>query len=65
MRAIDNLNAAVSEEKAIKKQLDQIQQRFEVGLSAITEVQEAQLAYDLSVQQRFVLKALFLMQGKS
>ena len=44
-----NLNAAVSEEKAIKKQLDQIQQRFEVGLSAITEVQEAQLAYDLSV----------------
>ena len=28
---------------------DRIQQRFEVGLSAITEVQEAQLAYDLSV----------------
>ena len=49
LRAIDNLNAAKSEEKAIKKQLDQIQQRFEVGLSAITEVQEAQLAYDLSV----------------
>ena len=49
MRAIDNLNAAISEEKAIKKQLDQIQQRFEVGLSAITEVQEAQLAYDLSL----------------
>ena len=38
-----------AEEKAIQKQLDQIQQRFEVGLSAITEVQEAQLAYDLSV----------------
>ena len=52
MRAIDNLNAAVSEEKAIKKQLDQIQQRFEVGLSAITEVQEAQLAYDLSVASK-------------
>ena len=39
LRAIDNLNAAESEEKAIKKQLDQIQQRYEVGLSAITEVQ--------------------------
>ena len=52
LRAIDNLNAAVSEEKAIKKQLDQIQQRFEVGLSAITEVQEAQLAYDLSVASK-------------
>ena len=48
LRAIDNLNAAISEEKAIKKQLDQAQQRFEVGLSAITEVQEAQLAFDLS-----------------
>ncbi|NCW10756.1 MAG: transporter [Proteobacteria bacterium] len=31
LRAIDNLNAAMSEEKAIKKQLDQAQQRYEVG----------------------------------
>jgi outer membrane protein len=52
LRAIDNLNAAKSEEKAIKKQLDQAQQRFEVGLSAITGVQEAQLAYDLSLASR-------------
>jgi outer membrane protein len=52
LRAIDNLNAAISEEKAIKKQLDQAQQRFEVGLSAITGVQEAQLAYDLSKASR-------------
>ena len=52
MRAVDNLNAAKSEEKAIKKQLDQAQQRFEVGLSAITGVQEAQLAYDLSLASR-------------
>ena len=49
LRAIDNLNATQSEERAIKKQLDQIHQRYEVGLSAITEVQEAQLAYDLSL----------------
>ena len=49
LRAIDNLNAAISEEKAIKQQLDQAKQRFEVGLSAITGVQEAQLAYDLSL----------------
>lgn len=49
LRAIDNLNAAISEEKAIKKQLDQTRQRYEVGLSAITEVQEAQLAYDVSL----------------
>ena len=52
LRAIDNLNAAISEEKAIKKQLDQAQQRFEVGLSAITGVQEAQLAFDLSKAAR-------------
>ena len=52
LRAIDNLNASISEEKAIKKQLDQAQQRYEVGLSAITGVQEAQLAYDLSKASR-------------
>ena len=52
LRAIDNLNAARSEEKAIKKQLDQTSQRYEVGLSAITEVQEAQLAFDLSMASR-------------
>jgi outer membrane protein len=52
LRAIDNLNAAISEEKAIKKQLDQAQQRFEVGLSAITGVQEAQLSFDLSKAAR-------------
>jgi len=56
LRAIDNLNAAVSEEKAIKKQLDQAKQRFEVGLSAITGVQEAQLAYDLSKASRINLE---------
>jgi len=52
LRAIDNLSAARSEEKAIKKQLDQIRQRYEVGLAAVTEVQEAQLAFDLSVASR-------------
>ncbi len=52
LRAIDNLSAARSEEKAIKKQLDQIKQRYEVGLAAITEVQEAQLAFDLSLASR-------------
>jgi outer membrane protein len=35
LRAIDNLSAARSEEKAIKKQLDQIRQRYEVGLAAV------------------------------
>ena len=56
LRAIDNLNASKSEEKAIKKQLDQSQQRYEVGLSAITEVQEAQLAFDLSMASRIKIE---------
>jgi len=49
LRSIDNLSAALSEEKAIQRQLEQTKQRYEVGLSAVTEVQEAQLAYDLSL----------------
>ena len=52
MRAIDKLSAARSAEKAIKKQLDQIRRRYEVGISAVTEVQEAQLAFDLRLAYR-------------
>ena len=54
------MNAAISEEKAIKKQLDQAQQRFEVGLSAITGVQEAQLAFDLSKASRINLSLIHI-----
>lgn len=42
----DNLKFAISEFHAIKKQLEQAQQRFDVGLIAITDVYEAQAAYD-------------------
>lgn len=48
LRARDNLETAKAEEKAVKRQLEQIQQRFEVGLIAITEVHEAEASYDLS-----------------
>lgn len=46
LRAVDNLETAMAEEKAIHHQLDQTNQRFEVGLTAITDVHEAQAAYD-------------------
>jgi outer membrane protein len=46
LAAIDNLEFAVSERKAIARQLDQAQQRFEVGLIAITGVHEAQARFD-------------------
>jgi outer membrane protein len=48
LRAKENLDTARAEETAVKRQLEQTQQRFEVGLIAITEVHEAEASYDLS-----------------
>jgi len=48
LRAQSNLESSVAEEKAMKQQLDQMQQRFDVGLVAITDVNEAQAAYDMA-----------------
>jgi outer membrane protein len=48
LRAEENLETARAEETAVKRQLEQTQQRFEVGLIAITEVHEAEASYDLS-----------------
>ena len=47
--AIDNLGLARAEKKAISRQLEQATERFDVGLSAITDVYEAQAGYDLAV----------------
>jgi outer membrane protein len=52
LRQWDNLQASQSEELANKRQLDQAQQRFDVGLIAITDVDEARAAYDSSVALR-------------
>lgn len=46
LTATTNLEAAKAEETAVKRQLEQAQQRFEVGLSAITDVHEAQARHD-------------------
>lgn len=46
LRSIETLEATLAEEKALSKQLEQTKQRFEVGLTAITEVHEAQAAFD-------------------
>jgi outer membrane protein len=52
LRQWDNLQVAKAEELSDKRQLDQAQQRFDVGLIAITDVHEARAAYDASVAQR-------------
>lgn len=51
LSAADNLRSAGAENKAVERQLEQAKKRFEVGLSAITDVQEAQARYDLTVAQ--------------
>lgn len=52
LRAIDNLKSSRAEEAAFQRQLEQTQQRFEVGLIAITDVHEARAAHDLAVVNR-------------
>jgi outer membrane protein len=52
LRQWDNLQVSKAEELSDKRQLDQAQQRFDVGLIAITDVHEARAAYDSSVAQR-------------
>lgn len=46
LAAEDAVRLARAENESIGRQLEQAQQRFEVGLSAITDVQEAQARYD-------------------
>jgi outer membrane protein len=45
----DNLASASSAREAISRQLEQSQRRFEVGLIAITDVQQSQAGYDDAV----------------
>jgi len=46
LRAQDNLEFVQAEKAAVGRQLEQTKQRFEVGLSAITDVHDAQAQYD-------------------
>lgn len=47
----DQLTFAKGNEKALAKQLDQAEQRYNVGLSAITDVHEARANHDTAVAQ--------------
>ena len=47
--AVDSLEFANAEREAIEQQLTQSQQRFEVGLIAVTDVEEARAGRDLAV----------------
>ena len=52
LAAKDTLRFATAENTAVERQLEQARKRFEVGLSAITDVHEAQARYDLTVSQK-------------
>lgn len=49
--AMDALEAAMINKESISRQLDQSKKRFEVGLIAVTDVQESQAAYDQAVAE--------------
>lgn len=57
LAAHDTLRFARAEKDAITRQLDQAQQRFEVGLTAITDVHETQAAYDLALSREIEAQA--------
>lgn len=72
LRAKDSLEFVRAEKRAIERQLEQTKQRFEVGLTAITDVHEAQANYDSTVAQEIqaenavelALEALRVITGK-
>lgn len=73
LRAKDQLASSRAEETALKQNLEQTQQRFDVGLVAITEVHESQAAYDLAKVNRLLdqgrlsvaYESLTILTGKS
>lgn len=48
LEAQDRLNASNAERDAVQRQLEQVQQRFDVGLVAITDLLESTAAFDSS-----------------
>jgi outer membrane protein len=49
LAAEDTMASAVATREARSRQLDQAQRRFEVGLIAITDVQQSQAGYDIAI----------------
>jgi len=49
LSAKDDLEFAIKEKEAIERQLEQTNQRYSVGLTAVTDVHEAQAKYDTAL----------------
>ena len=59
----DGVVFAEAEEKAFKRQFEQAEQRFEVGLTAVTDVHEARASYD-NARARAIVARNFLADAK-
>ncbi|WP_404377100.1 TolC family outer membrane protein [Vreelandella aquamarina] len=57
LRAHEVLEARLAQERAIGRQLEQAQEQFEVGLIAITEVEEARASFDQSRADRIAAES--------
>ncbi len=58
LAALDNIKFAEAETKSLGRQLEQTNQRFEVGLTAITDVHEAQAGFDRATADEIHAKNL-------
>ncbi len=54
LRATDDLSFAGAEKRSIERQLEQTKQRFKVGLTAITDVHEAQAQFDSALAREIL-----------
>lgn len=56
LQAYDNLKTVQAQKDALKKQLEQTEQQFKVGLIAITGVEQTKASYDAAVAQEIQAK---------
>jgi len=56
LRADESVKSVEANKRAVERQLEQTQQRFDVGLIAITDVHEAQAEYDRTVADLITAK---------
>ncbi|CAM3847717.1 MULTISPECIES: outer membrane channel protein TolC [Pseudoalteromonas] len=54
LSALDSLEFVQAEKRAIERQLEQTKQRYEVGLTAITDVHEARAQFDRAVADEII-----------
>ena len=58
LAANDNIEFTNAETKSLRRQLEQANQRFEVGLTAITDVAEAQAGFDRAIADHILAENL-------